>query len=135
MEYIPQQKVEREYLDNSASPLHSVSAVPASVVSPELIILHKRQVFSARCTLGVSIQVTLSLKVKKKIFSQFSIKRDSRSGKNHTEITNIGLYNLLYADASSGNVSLRMVSVFLSCYAGHYHIASLAPSPPFLQAS
>lgn len=45
MEYIPHLKVERGYLDNSASPLHSVSAVPASVVSPELIILHKGKSF------------------------------------------------------------------------------------------
>lgn len=42
-------------LDNFVSPLYSVSAIPTSTVSIELIILLKRHFFSACCTLGVPI--------------------------------------------------------------------------------
>ena len=59
-------------LDNFVSPLYSVSAIPTSTISIELIILLKRHFFSACCTLGVPIWLTLLLKVKKKI----SVKRE-----------------------------------------------------------
>lgn len=55
MGYTPYLKVERGYLDKSVSPVYSESAVPASAVSPELTILHKRHFSSAHCTLGVSM--------------------------------------------------------------------------------